>query len=73
MGIEDLISKLQGEMDIIAMEAWGRKVPPEGFCVCHGTAVDMASFRDDLSRKEYRISRLCQAGQDDIFGAGDED
>jgi hypothetical protein len=73
MGVENLISQLQGEMDVLAMEIWGRPVPRDGFCVCHGEPVDMASFRDDLSRKEFRISKLCQVGQDDFFGAGDED
>jgi hypothetical protein len=31
------------------------------------------SFRDDLSRKEYQISGMCQRCQDDIFGADEED
>lgn len=37
----------------------------EGLCKGDGTA---ESFRDLLSRKEYSISGLCQACQDDIFG-----
>ena len=28
-------------------------------------------FRDELSRKEYRISGLCQSCQDAIFGTED--
>ena len=27
-------------------------------------------FRDDLSRREYVISGLCQRCQDEVFGAG---
>lgn len=27
-----------------------------------------APFRDDLSRREYRVSGLCQDGQDNVFG-----
>ena len=30
------------------------------------------SFRDELSRKEFGISALCQSCQDGIFGVGDE-
>ena len=29
-----------------------------------------ALFRDDLSRKEYAISGMCQECQDDFFGRG---
>jgi len=37
--------------------------PPLG---CGGPAV---KFRDELSRREYAISGLCQVCQDSIFGA----
>ena len=36
--------------------------PPFG---CGGPAVD---FRNEISRKEYSISGLCQKCQDEIFG-----
>lgn len=38
---------------------------------CGGPAID---FRDDLSRREYTISGLCQKCQDSFFGTdpGDE-
>lgn len=32
---------------------------------CGGPAIE---FRDDLSRKEYTISGLCQECQDEVFG-----
>jgi hypothetical protein len=32
-----------------------------------------SSFRDDLSRKEYQISGMCQSCQDDIFGISEDD
>lgn len=28
----------------------------------------IGDFRDELSRKEYKISWLCQSCQDDVFG-----
>lgn len=41
--------------------------PPVG---CGGPA---ERFNDDLSRKEYTISGLCQDCQNRIFGQGEED
>ena len=37
---------------------------------CGGPATE---FRDELSRKEYTISGLCQKCQDAVFGVGDPD
>ena len=37
-------------------------------CSMCGKSVCLEDFRDVLSLKEYRISRMCQACQDDIFG-----
>ena len=34
---------------------------------CH-TAINYSDFRDELSKKEYRISGLCQKCQDVIWG-----
>ena len=46
----------------------------EGHCAsCDTTGIIATSFRDDLSRKEYAISGMCQSCQDDIFGVGDPD
>jgi hypothetical protein len=30
-------------------------------------------FRDDLSRKEFSISGMCQSCQDSVFGADEDD
>jgi hypothetical protein len=47
----------------------------EGICVTCDEARDLkaTSFRDDISRKEYSISGMCQSCQDDVFGHEDED
>jgi hypothetical protein len=38
-------------------------------CLCCGsTATAPSDFKDDLSRKEYSISQMCQACQDKVFG-----
>jgi hypothetical protein len=39
-----------------------------------GKPVDPPGFRNELSRREYTISGLCQACQDSVFGSmGDDD
>ena len=46
----------------------------EGYCMtCEKTGIIATSFRDDISRKEYAISGMCQSCQDDIFGVGEPD
>jgi hypothetical protein len=30
---------------------------------------DAKEFRDDVSKKEYQISKMCQKCQDSVFGA----
>ena len=47
----------------------------EGICVTCDEARDLkaTSFRDDISRKEYSISGMCQSCQDDVFGADEDD
>lgn len=36
-------------------------------CPICGIKINMIEFRDELSKKEYEISGLCQRCQDDIF------
>lgn len=63
--IDQLVTKLTG-IDRQAVIKSDRCVPPP--IGCGGPAVE---FRDDLSRKEYSISGLCQKCQDSIFGDDD--
>ncbi len=39
-----------------------------GICPFCNKHVDWSDFEDDLSVKEFKISGLCQACQDEIFG-----
>lgn len=39
-----------------------------GLCPFCAKAIETSDFKDDLSRKEFGISGLCQACQDDTFG-----
>ena len=43
----------------------------EGTCVtCDAKGIIATSFRDDVSRKEYQISGMCQSCQDEVFSDG---
>ena len=46
-----------------------------GDCISCDEARDLkaTSFRDDVSRKEYSISGMCQSCQDDLFGPDQDD
>jgi hypothetical protein len=49
-----------------------RKLIEEGRCpTCKGRIM-AEDFRDDLSRKEYGISGMCQKCQDSVFGIKEE-
>jgi hypothetical protein len=51
------------------------EVIASGDCLTCDEARDLkaTSFRDDVSRKEYAISGMCQSCQDDVFGHEDEE
>lgn len=40
----------------------------EGKCLCGSTKTKSSDFKNELSRKEYLISGLCQSCQDGVFG-----
>ena len=63
--------ELQNFLDIFAKKCFGRsqtEAKEKEICVYCGKKIIMEDFRDDLSRNEYMISRLCQKCQDDTFG-----
>lgn len=43
----------------------------EAVCSSCKRGVSMDSFRNEISRREFRISRLCQYCQDSVFGSND--
>lgn len=59
------------------MEAFGlgdkAKAVEEGLCPSCGNHVNFEDFRDDLSRREFDISGLCQKCQDEFYGCGNEE
>ena len=52
----------------ISFDDWEDAVT-DGRCPACGNSVRIKSLRDTLSRKEYKISGLCQKCQDEVFGA----
>lgn len=58
--IADLLNRMSNRSEAIYTDKCVN--PPIG---CGGPATE---FRDELSRKEYSISGLCQCCQDKIFG-----
>jgi uncharacterized CHY-type Zn-finger protein len=44
------------------------KAMDEGRCPFCQKPINMADFRDELSRREYEISGICQECQDETFG-----
>jgi hypothetical protein len=58
--------------ELLAQAFFGRSRNVEG-CVCCGSLnVGDESFKDEVSKKEWRISHLCQQCQDDTFGPTEE-
>jgi len=61
-GIEQMLTNLTGVSRVGAVA--------EASCVmCKGEA---SSFTDELSKKEYTISGMCQDCQDSVYGTEDE-
>ena len=65
---------INGELDLLTQIIWNGKdrqtCIEEGTCITCDEAQGLVatSFRDDVSRKEYAISAMCQSCQDDVFG-----
>lgn len=55
--LENLVQMISGR---------SRKDPA---CVfCGSTTLADADFRDEIARREFKISKLCQRCQDEVFG-----
>ena len=67
------MNELDKAKEEMAFTLFGRSrtlaIAGNGCVKCGESAVD---FRDELSRKEFGISGLCQGCQDGIFGAPEE-
>jgi len=45
-----------------------RKSIKDKSCACCGQSVELSSFKDELSLKEFHISGMCQDCQNEVFG-----
>lgn len=56
--------------DIMTKLGYGKQVEAKnnGICPQCNAKVDPSSFRDEVSAREFKISGLCQACQDEVFG-----
>ena len=56
--------------DIMKACGFGKAVEnvEAGLCATCVKKIDFAKFRDELSKKEYGISGMCQKCQDSVFG-----
>ena len=60
--------KMQDFIDNFTETAFGTKTDGSVCVICRSTKIEPGDFRDDLSRKEFGISHICQQCQDDILG-----
>jgi len=61
----------EGTKNILKMAGLGAQVEriEHGFCPTCQKPIVVGEFRDELSKKEYNISGMCQKCQDSVFGA----
>lgn len=66
--------EMEAVLENLGLNMFGRsraQSASNGTCVtCGGDATE---FRDELSRREYGISRMCQRCQDSVFNQGDDE
>ena len=58
--------------DLMRQAGFGKAVDAmeAGLCPSCGRKIHTKDFRDALSKREYKISGLCQTCQDTVFGKG---
>jgi hypothetical protein len=57
--------EMEAALSSLSEALFGRK-RVEGLCVICGKPA--TEFRNEISRREHEISRMCQACQDSVFG-----
>ena len=56
----------------LAKAVFGRERDGKQCVTCGSPKVQAQDFKDDLSRKEFHISFMCQACQDKVFNSEEE-
>lgn len=71
-GVEPKSEGMENLLENVAQVAFGRsRAASRKNSTCVICGGDATEFRDELSRKEYGISGMCQKCQDDVFGGGE--
>lgn len=66
--------EMETQLDRMSKHIFGRSRVDEGHCVtCGSDKVKHGDFRDELSRREFRISHMCQFCQDKTFCPPEEE
>jgi len=60
--------EMENILNKMAEQCFGRSRTGKQCVTCGSEAVKPEDFRDDISRKEFGISMMCQCCQDQIFG-----
>ncbi len=71
--LNELIMNVPEIRENLAFDVFGRSLKRSLVnCVCVCCKQEAVSFKDELSKREYKISGLCQKCQDGVFGSEDE-
>jgi hypothetical protein len=60
--------EMESFLDNLSKETFGRSRKDPVCVFCGSDKVNSWDFRDELSLKEFQISRICQKCQDEVFG-----
>lgn len=64
--------EMESFLNEFTMSTFGRKRSGNCCVICGSMNVQPENFRDELSIKEFNISRMCQNCQDSVFGEFEE-
>jgi len=62
--------KMEKVLNEFAKNLFGRERTGKQCVACGSGKVKPEDFRDDISRKEFGLSHMCQQCQDSVFGSG---
>jgi hypothetical protein len=60
--------EMESALEGIAQNLFGRSRIGLVCVTCGSEKINRSDFRDELSRKEFKISKMCQKCQDSVFG-----
>jgi hypothetical protein len=64
---------MEGMLEDLSQRVFGRSRSGDQCVTCGSTKIAPSDFEDDLSRKEFGISHMCQECQNSVFGGQEEE